>query len=73
MIRFDVGQTVRVIDKDSPYCNCTGTVRQIIGLDFGISDMIDKFVVDFIDWPEGKPPAAEFIERQLEDAPTVIE
>ena len=52
MIRFDVGQTVRVIDKDSPYCNYTGTVRQIIGLDFGISDMIDKFVVDFIDWPE---------------------
>ncbi|MBT3363473.1 MAG: hypothetical protein HN929_01150 [Chloroflexi bacterium] len=73
MVRFDMGQTVRVIDADSPYCNCTGIVRQIVGLDFGISDMIDKYIVVFPDWPKDKSPTAEFIERQLEDAPASVE
>lgn len=72
MTKFGVGQPVRVIDKESDYCGYAGTVRQIIGLDFGVSNIIDQYIVEFIDWPDGKPPTSEFIERQLADAPDVI-
>ena len=72
MTKFGIGQPVRVIDKESPYCNYAGTVRQIVGLDFGVSNIIDQYIVEFIDWPEGKSPTSEFIERQLAEAPDVI-
>lgn len=72
MTKFGIGQPVRVIDKESPYCNYPGTIRQIIGLDFGVSNIVDQYIVEFIDWPQDKPPTSEFIERQLEEAPDVV-
>ena len=72
MTKFGIGQSVRVTDKESPYWNYAGTVRQIVGLDFDVSNIIDQYIVEFIDWPEGKSPTSEFIERQLTEAPDVI-
>jgi len=72
MTKFGVGQPVRVIDDESSYYNYSGTVRQIIGIDFGVSKVVDQYVVEFIDWPEGCAPTSEFIERQLVDAPDAI-
>jgi|GEM_PF-4268116 hypothetical protein len=71
MTKFGVGQPVRVTDEESAYCNYIGTIKQIIGLDFGVSNIVDQYVVEFIDWPEGYAPSAEFIERQLIEAPDV--
>ena len=72
MPKFGVGQPVKVIDEESSYLNYTGTVRQVIGIDFGVSKVVDQYIVEFIDWPEGCAPTSEFIERQLAEAPDAI-
>jgi hypothetical protein len=72
MTKFGIGQPVRVIDKESAYWNYAGTIKQIVGLDFGVSNIIYQYIVEFIDWPDYKAPTAEFIERQLIEAPDII-
>ena len=72
MIKFGIGQPVRVIDKESTYWNYAGTIKQIVGLDFDVSNIIDQYIVEFIDWPDYKAPTAEFIERQLIEVPDII-
>ena len=72
MSKFAVGQVVRVVDDESGYNGYAGMIRQIIGIDFGVSNVVDQYIVEFSNWPDGYAPTCEFIERQLVDAPDAI-